>query len=196
MDQAIEDFTQAIALNPRTCRNLLQSRGGPGQSGRQTAGRRGLQPGDCLESQRFQFLPTTGPLLLPAWDRRKGHRGLLQGHRAESEPTGSIFSARGGPRPEPAGMTPPSRITSQALSLNPNHSQAYNHRGAAYRKKGQLEKAIEDHTRAIELSANFGEGVLQPRPSVFRPGGERKSKDGFSEGLRPGDAEGCRAVNS
>jgi tetratricopeptide (TPR) repeat protein len=41
---------------------------------------------------------------------------------------------------------------SQAIELNPQHSEAYRNRGLAWAKKGELDRAISDYTRAVEIN--------------------------------------------
>ena len=42
----------------------------------------------------------------------------------------------------------------RAIELNPNHADAYNGRGIAYRQIGKLTRAIADFDRSIELNPN------------------------------------------
>jgi tetratricopeptide (TPR) repeat protein len=41
------------------------------------------------------------------------------------------------------------------IRLNPGSADAYRHRGMAYRAKGDLDRAIADHTEAIRLQPDF-----------------------------------------
>jgi Tfp pilus assembly protein PilF len=45
-----------------------------------------------------------------------------------------------------------------AIEINPQHAAAYNSRSAAFEATGDLDHAIEDHRRAIEISPQ------QPEP--------------------------------
>ena len=52
-----------------------------------------------------------------------------------------------------------------AISINPNHADAYSNRGIAYGMKGQHDKAIEDFNTAISIDPNlaqayFNRGVI------------------------------------
>ncbi|MGB8354666.1 MAG: tetratricopeptide repeat protein [Chthoniobacteraceae bacterium] len=47
---------------------------------------------------------------------------------------------------------------SEAILLDPKDADAYNNRGIAYGKKGEFDKAIEDHIRLTELEANSPRG--------------------------------------
>ena len=42
-----------------------------------------------------------------------------------------------------------------AIRLKPDYAEAYNDRGFAYYRKGDVERAIADYTRAIELRPNY-----------------------------------------
>ncbi len=46
-----------------------------------------------------------------------------------------------------------------AISLKPDHYEAYNNRAAAYHKNGLLDKAIDDYSKAISLNDNFNARV-------------------------------------
>jgi tetratricopeptide (TPR) repeat protein len=45
---------------------------------------------------------------------------------------------------------------SHAIRLNPKDAVAYNNRGVAYIEKGELDKAIADYDKALELAPNSG----------------------------------------
>ena len=49
---------------------------------------------------------------------------------------------------------------SEASRLNPQNGEAFRLRGAAWRMKGEFDKAIEDYTEAIRLNSNYGEAFL------------------------------------
>ena len=45
----------------------------------------------------------------------------------------------------------------EAINLNPEHVDAYNNRGIAYRNKGEIEAAIQDYNKAIDLNSELAE---------------------------------------
>jgi tetratricopeptide (TPR) repeat protein len=54
----------------------------------------------------------------------------------------------------------------QAIQLNPNNARAYRNRGNAKRNKGDLDGAIADFNRAIELNAKHAPSALEATPSA------------------------------
>ena len=46
---------------------------------------------------------------------------------------------------------------SHVIKLNPNHTEAYNNRGAAYGKIGDVDRAIVEFTKAAHLNPNYAE---------------------------------------
>ena len=45
----------------------------------------------------------------------------------------------------------------EAVALNPDYAEAYNNRGVAYEKKGDLDLAIQDYDKAIALRPDLAE---------------------------------------
>ena len=43
----------------------------------------------------------------------------------------------------------------KAIAIDPNDAVAYNDRGVAYEKKGDLDSALADYTKAIEIDPGF-----------------------------------------
>lgn len=48
-------------------------------------------------------------------------------------------------------------LNTEAIKQNPYFAEAYNNRGVAYRKKGDIPQAIKDYNKAIELNPNYAE---------------------------------------
>ncbi|KJU87026.1 TPR repeat-containing serine/threonine protein kinase [Candidatus Magnetobacterium bavaricum] len=46
---------------------------------------------------------------------------------------------------------------SNVIEITPGHSDAYNGRGDAYRKKGDYDRAIDDYTKAIEIAPRYAD---------------------------------------
>ena len=46
----------------------------------------------------------------------------------------------------------PLKISPKAIELNPDYTEAYNNRGMAYYKKGEVDCALNDLNRAIQLN--------------------------------------------
>jgi tetratricopeptide (TPR) repeat protein len=75
-------------------------------------------------------------------------------------------------RPRTSANCSPSAPLSSASSavcpeLNPKYAIAFNNRGIAYRTKGQYDRAIQDHDRAIELNPNYA-GAFFNRGLAYR----------------------------
>ena len=50
-----------------------------------------------------------------------------------------------------------SRITTRALGPNPNSAEVFNNRGNAYYNKGEVDRAIRDYNKALDLNPNYAE---------------------------------------
>ena len=62
-------------------------------------------------------------------------------------------------------------IFNEAIRLNPNYAQAYGSRGAAYRAKGENDRAIADFNEAIRLNPNYAQ-AYGSRGAAYRAKGE------------------------
>lgn len=60
---------------------------------------------------------------------------------------------------------------SKAIEINPKYAQAYNGRGDAYHSKSEDDKAIEDYSKAIELDPEYAE-AYNNRGIAYRAKGE------------------------
>ena len=58
--------------------------------------------------------------------------------------------------------------------LNQECAETYYNRGLAHSKKGELEPAIKNYTKAIELKPDYAEALLQPRRGVGYAAEKRK----------------------
>ena len=47
-----------------------------------------------------------------------------------------------------------------ALEINPRTAKAYNNRGIAWGKKGDLDQAISDFTMALEINPRYGQAYI------------------------------------
>ena len=47
----------------------------------------------------------------------------------------------------------------KAIQLDPELAEAYCNRGVAYEHTGEFERAIADHTKAIELQPHYAGGI-------------------------------------
>ena len=52
-------------------------------------------------------------------------------------------------------LTVLSQTIPKAIDLKPDYADAYTHRGMAYYRKGEMERTIEDFTKAVDLNPDF-----------------------------------------
>jgi len=79
----------------------------------------------------------------------------------------------------------------KALKLNPNYADAYNNRGVAYRHKGEFDKAIDDYNKALKLNPNYAD-AYNNRGNAYADKGEYdKAIDDYNKALKlnPNDAD-------
>ena len=63
-----------------------------------------------------------------------------------------------------------------AKELNKESAEVYHNRGLAHSKNGELEKAIEDYTKAIELKSDYAEAYYNRGGAWLRLGERKKAK--------------------
>ena len=64
---------------------------------------------------------------------------------------------------------------SAVLENNPQNAVAHQNRGAAYLRKGQLQKAIEDFTQAIALQPGYADAYNNRANAYWRMGNKDKA---------------------
>ena len=60
--------------------------------------------------------------------------------------------------------------------LNQECAETYYNRGLAHSKNGELDKAIQDYTKAIELKSNYTEAYYNRGGAWLRLGARKKAK--------------------
>jgi tetratricopeptide (TPR) repeat protein len=151
-DRAIEDFDQAIRLNPNLAQAFL--------------GRGGVylgngQPDRAIED--FDQAIRLNPNYALAFNSR-----------------GNAYSGKGLTACRPGSFPPCASAIAQydraiedfdqAIRLNPNYALAFNNRGNAYLVKGQPDRAIEDFDQAIRLNPNFALAFISRGRAYFSKG--------------------------
>ena len=64
----------------------------------------------------------------------------------------------------------------QAIKLNPNYALAFYNRGIAYGKKGQYDRAIQDYDQAIKLNPNDADAIKQRADAIAKQADNLKSR--------------------
>ncbi len=73
-----------------------------------------------------------------------------------------------------------------AKKPNKECAEAYYQRGLAYAKKGKVELAIEDYTKAIEIKPNFAEAYYYRGGAWLRLGMREKAKSDLTTARKMG----------
>jgi tetratricopeptide (TPR) repeat protein len=180
-DMAIEDFTEAIRLNPGMSLAYLQR--GKALLARQanitgidedidedfefdwTVGKRDKTADDDRALADFTKAIELAPNLFAAWRYRgglyteireydKAIADHIQHVRLDPNSTGAYMS-RGIAYAGKGDYDRAIADYDRAVKLNPNFATAYNNRGNAYSDTGDHDRAIADYDRAISLDPNY-----------------------------------------
>ena len=76
--------------------------------------------------------------------------------------------------------------------LNQECAEMYYNRGLAHSKKGEVELAIEDYTKAIELNPTFAEAYYYRGGAFLRLGEREKAKSDLATARNMG----CKAITA
>ena len=71
-----------------------------------------------------------------------------------------------------------------AIKLQPDYSEAYNNRGAAYDNLGQQQRAIKDYSVAIRLQPDYSEAYNNRGNAYFNLGHHQRAIDDYDEAIR------------
>jgi tetratricopeptide (TPR) repeat protein len=94
-----------------------------------------------------------------------------------------------------ANTIAPSRIN-QVIRLDPSDADAFSNRGAAYKGKGQYDRAVEDYNQAIRLNPNYATAFYNRGASWARKNDLQRALADFKKfsELAPSDPDGPEAV--
>jgi lipoprotein NlpI len=135
-DRAIQDYDQAIRLNPNYAaafRNRGRAYSAKGDNDRAIA--------DFNEAIRLD------PKRAVAYNNRRNNHAVRYYNR------GNAYSAKGDNDRAIADYN-------EAIPLDPKPAVAYKNRGNAYRAKGDNDRAIADYNEAIRLNPNFAHAYI------------------------------------
>ncbi len=79
----------------------------------------------------------------------------------------------------------------EAIDLNPEFTEAYANRGAAYDHKGKFDKAIEDYNKTIDLNPDYADAYYNRGNAYYRKGEFDTAIQNYTKAieLNPKDAE-------
>ena len=183
LDRAIADFNEAIRLDPK--------RAWPTSTGAMPTGKKGdldRAIADFNEALRLD------PKLAMAYNSR-GFAYTRRATLTAPSPTTTRPSASTRIRPglhQPgqrllpgrATWTAPSPTINEALRLDPKLAMAYNNRGFAYSKKGDLDRAIADFDEAIRLDPKYALAYLNRGNAYYRKGDQDRAIADYNEAIR------------
>jgi tetratricopeptide (TPR) repeat protein len=183
LDRAIEDFDQAIRLNPNFAEAYVK---------RSIAHALKGQPDRAIEDLDQAIR------LNPNYAEAFNYRGANYARKFQLDHAiadfdkairlnpnfAEAFSNRGNAYRRKGQLDRAIEDLDQAIRLNPNYAQAFYNRGTAYDRKGQFDRAIEDFDQAIRLNPNNVAAFLD-RGNEYRAQGDfdRAIAD-YSEGIR------------
>jgi len=72
------------------------------------------------------------------------------------------------------------------MELNQEHADIYYHLGFAHSKNGELDKAIENYTKAIELKPDYAEAYYYRGGAWLRLGNREKAKSDLATAKKLG----------
>ncbi len=81
----------------------------------------------------------------------------------------------------------------QAVKADPNYSLAYGNRGFAYSLMGRYKEALRDLDKAIELDRSYGGAYVNRGRVYLKMGDKEKAASDFREACALGEKEGCKA---
>ena len=182
-DRAIEDYDQAIRLNPRSPKppsRAIASRQGPDRPRH-----RGLRSGAGL-SRTTRWPSTRG--YASTWAIRPAIEDFDQVIRLDPN-----IADLQQPRTAYHHKSQFDRAIEdydQAIRLDPNNAEAFNNRGDAYSAKGQYDRAIEDYDRAIRLNPNNAEAFYNRGSAYASKGQYGRAIQDYDQAIRlnPNDA--------
>ncbi len=153
-DQAIQDYGQAIRLNPGHAiafsnRGVAYARKGNYD--------RAIQDYD----QAIRLNPTNADAFSNrgvAYRRKEDYDRAIQDYdqaiRLNPKHTSAWYN-RGNAYRRKGDYDRAIQDYDQAIRLNPNHVNAFSNRGVAYGRKGDYDRAIQDYDQAIRLNPNY-----------------------------------------
>jgi Flp pilus assembly protein TadD len=150
---AIEDYTQALRLNPNDAA-AYNNRG----AARATVGDAQGAIEDYtqalrLDSNDADAYYNRGVVRRSLGDAQGAIEDYTQALRLDPNDADAYYN-RGIARGSLGDQQGASEDYTQALRLDPNHAAAYNNRGVVRRSLGDLQGAIEDYTQALRLNPN------------------------------------------
>jgi tetratricopeptide (TPR) repeat protein len=151
LERAIEDYNEAIRLNPRHA-GAYYNRG--------VAWRNKGDLERAIEdySEAIRLNPRHAGAYNNrgiAWKNKGDLERAIEDYdeaiRLNPRDAGAYYN-RGAARQNKGELERAIEDYSEAIRLNPRHAGAYNNRGIAWQNKGDLERAIEDYSEAIRLN--------------------------------------------
>jgi len=150
-DKAVDDWTQAISLNPKKY-EVYTNRGGVYYSkGKYDKAIADYTQAISLNPKNYEVYTNRGVVYYSKGEYDKAIPDYTQAISLNPKKyeaytnRGVVYYSKGKYDKAIADYT-------QAISLNPKNYEAYTNRGAAYYNKGEYDKAIADYTQAISLN--------------------------------------------
>ena len=81
-------------------------------------------------------------------------------------------------------------LLSLAIKADPNNYRYYNDRGVAYKRTGDLEKALSDYTKALEIKPDYTHALNNRGMLYVQQGRHDKAIQDFEAALKLGELQG------
>jgi tetratricopeptide (TPR) repeat protein len=151
-----------------------------------------VQVGGFAHADRNTYLPQIGLYVLLTWavaDMAAGgrHRRLFQGGCAATILAALVYCAR----QQTSFWRDSGLLWNHTISCTSNNGLAHNSLGAYYAQKGELEAAITEYNRALEINPDYAEARNNLGIVFFRKGDLEQAIAQFGKALEtmPDDAE-------
>ncbi len=182
-DRAIEDYTEAIRLNPKYDKAFYN---------------RGLAYSKKGDHDRAMKDYSEAIRINPNYDKAFNNRGIIHGRKGEHDRAiGDYTEAirinpnyafalnnRGNAYRRKGDYDRAIEDYNEAIRINPDHDKAFNNRGIAHGRKGNHDRAIGDYNEAIRINPKYASAFNNRGNAHRRNGNNDQAIQDYDEAIR------------